>query len=197
MPDNAEDTARLVYLLLLLLGVLGFSIFGGPRAIVAAAGRLIVWGLIFAMVIIAYSYRDTLRQALFPASAVRMEGGGVELRRGSDGHFQATLDVNGAPIRFMVDTGATDIVLSRADAARAGIDLDRLAFTGRAITANGAVRTAQVRLDSLTLGDVTARNLPASVTDGALGTSLLGMAYLNRFERIEISGDRMRLTHRP
>lgn len=66
MPDNAEDTARLVYLLILLLGVLGFSIFGGPRAIVAAAGRLIVWGLIFAMVIIAYSYRDTLRQALFP-----------------------------------------------------------------------------------------------------------------------------------
>lgn len=195
MPDNADDIARLIYLLVLLLALLGFSLFGGPRAIVAAAGRLIVWGLIFAMAIIAYSQRETIRGALFPATAVRMEGGGVELRRGSDGHFHATLDVNGVSVRFIVDTGASDIVLSRADAARAGIDVDRLAFTGRAITANGPVATAQIRLDSVTLGDVTARNLTASVTAGALQTSLLGMAYLNRFERIEISGDRMRLTH--
>lgn len=195
MPDNAEDTARLIYLSILLVALLGFSLFGGPRAIVAAAGRLIVWGLVFAMAIIAYSYRDTLKGALFPATAIQMEGGGVELRRGADGHFQATLEVNGAPIRFVVDTGATDIVLSRTDAARAGVDLDALVFSGRAITANGPVRTARVRLDTVTLGDVAARNLPASVTDGALTTSLLGMAYLNRFARIEISGDRMRLTH--
>ncbi|PJN94501.1 TIGR02281 family clan AA aspartic protease [Amaricoccus sp. HAR-UPW-R2A-40] len=147
------------------------------------------------MAIIAYSYRDTIRGALFPATAVRMEGGGVELRRGADGHFQATLEVNGVPIRFIVDTGATEIVLARADAAKAGIDLDALVFSGRAMTANGPVPTARIRLDSVTLGDVTAQNLPASVTAGALQTSLLGMTYLNRFERIEISGDRMRLTH--
>lgn len=195
MPDNTEDMVRLAYLLILLMALLGFSLFGGPRAVMAAAGRLIVWGLIFAMAIIAYSYRDTIRGALFPATAVRMEGGGVELRRGADGHFQATLEINGEPIRFIVDTGATEIVLARADAAKAGIDLDALVFSGRAITANGPVPTARVRLDSVTLGDVTARNLPASVTAGALQTSLLGMTYLNRFERIEISGDRMRLTH--
>lgn len=195
MPDNTEDMVRLAYLLILLMALLGFSLFGGPRAIVAAAGRLIVWGLIFAMAILAYSHRDTLRGALFPATAVRMEGGGVELRRGADGHFQATLEINGEPIRFIVDTGATEIVLARADAARAGIDLDALVFSGRAMTANGPVPTARIRLDSVTLGDVTARNLPASVTAGALRTSLLGMTYLNRFERIEISGDRMRLTH--
>lgn len=195
MPDNTEDMVRLAYLLILLMALLGFSLFGGPRAVMAAAGRLIVWGLIFAMAIIAYSYRDTIRGALFPATAVQMEGGGVELRRGADGHFQATLEVNGEPIRFIVDTGATEIVLARADAARAGIDLDALVFRGRAMTANGPVPTARIRLDSVTLGDVTARNLPASVTAGALQTSLLGMTYLNRFERIEISGDRMRLTH--
>ena len=195
MPDNPEDMVRLAYLLILLMALLGFSLFGGPRAVMAAAGRLIVWGLIFAMAIIAYSYRDTIRGALFPATAVRMEGGGVELRRGADGHFQATLEINGEPIRFIVDTGATEIVLARADAAKAGIDLDALVFSGRAITANGPVPTARIRLDSVTLGDVTARNLPASVTAGALQTSLLGMTYLNRFERIEISGDRMRLTH--
>ena len=195
MPDNTEDMVRLAYLLILLMALLGFSLFGGPRAVMAAAGRLIVWGLIFAMAIIAYSYRDTIRGALFPATAVRMEGGGVELRRGADGHFQATLEINGEPIRFIVDTGATEIVLARADAAKAGLDLDALVFSGRAITANGPVPTARIRLDSVTLGDVTARNLPASVTAGALQTSLLGMPYLNRFERIEISGDRMRLTH--
>lgn len=196
MPDNSEDMARLIYLLILLLALLGFSLYGGPRAWVAAAGRLIVWGLIFAMAIIAYSNRETIRAALFPATAVQMEGGGgVELRRGSDGHFHATLVVNGAPIRFVVDTGATDIVLSLADAKKAGVDPDQLVFSGRAITANGAVPIARTRLETVTLGDITARNLPASVTSGALHTSLLGMAYLNRFAKIVITGDRMQITH--
>ena len=78
-------------------------------------------------------------------------------------------------------------MLSRRDAERAGIDVDALTFAGRAMTANGAVATARVRLGRVAFGDLVETGVPASVTAGALDFSLLGMSYLDRFERIEIA----------
>lgn len=195
MPDNPDDLARLFYLALILLALLGFFAVGSRQRLGRTMQQLLVWALIFAMAIIAYGFRDTLRAGLFPSSAIVREDGAVELRRGADGHFRATLDLNGAPVRFIVDTGASDMVLSRADAARAGIDVAALAYTGRALTANGPVATARVRITQVTLGDFAVSNVPASVTAGALDTSLLGMTFLDRFARIEIEGDRMVLRH--
>jgi aspartyl protease family protein len=194
VPDNPDDVARLFYLALLLLGLLGFFFAGGGRRLGATLQQLLIWVLIFAMVIIAYGFRDTLRGALFPASAVQVDEGAIELRRARDGHFHATLDVDGASVRFIVDTGASDVVLSRRDAVRAGIDVDGLAFSGRAMTANGPVATARIRLARVALGPFMARDVAASVTAGALESSLLGMAFLDRFARIEIAGDRMLLS---
>jgi aspartyl protease family protein len=97
-------------------------------------------------------------------------------------------------VRFVVDTGATHVVLTRADAARAGIDPDGLAYLGQARTANGIVRTAQVRLDSLSLGPVAMTDLRAVVNDGEMDVSLLGMSLLNRFEAVELRRDRLVLT---
>lgn len=190
MLDNPDDRARLLYLVVLGVGLAVVSL-GGGRRWGRALRDLGLWGLIFAMVVIAYGFRDTLRRELFPSAMVQLKGGAVALRRAADGHFHAELEVNGRPVRFIIDTGASDIVLSREDAAAAGIDVDALRFAGRAQTANGVVATAPVRLGSLRLGDYYDENLPASVNAGSLGVSLLGMAYLNRFERIEIAGDQM------
>jgi aspartyl protease family protein len=194
-PDNPDDVARLFYLLLLLMGLMGFFAVGGRRRLGATAQQAVIWALIFAMAIIAYGFRDTLMAGLFPSSAVQVSAGAIELRRARDGHFHATLEVNGRPVRFIVDTGASDVVLSRADAARVGIDVDALAFTGRAMTANGPVATAPVRLGRVALGGLAVEGVPASVNAGALDGSLLGMAFLDRFARIEIEGDRMRLSY--
>lgn len=196
-PDNPDDMARLFYLLILLMGLLGFFAIGGTGRgrLGASLQQLLIWVLIFAMAIIAYGFRDTLRGALFPSSAVQLADGTIELRRESDGHFHAVLDVDGAAVRFIVDTGASDIVLSRRDAERVGIDVGALAFSGRAMTANGPVATARVRLGRVAFGDLVETGVPASVTAGALDFSLLGMAYLDRFARIEISGDRMLLRY--
>ncbi len=191
-PIDTDDLMRLLYLGLLLAALV---FFGGGRWLRGRHLRdFLVWGLIIAMVVIAYASWGTLRSALMPARGMQM-GETVELRRGLDGHFHADLEVNGRRVRFMVDTGASDIVLSRADAARVGIDVDGLVFGGVAQTANGPVATAPVRLGSMRLGDVVRTGVPARVNGGELDVSLLGMAYLDGFNRIEIIGDRM-LLHR-
>jgi aspartyl protease family protein len=191
LPDFPHDTARLVYLVILLAGI---AFFGLRRGRLGRNLRdLAFWLLLLAMVVIGYGFRDTLRAMLFPSAAVQIAPGVTELRRGQDGQFHATLEIDGHPVRFMIDTGASDIVLSRKDAAALGIDLDRLVFSGRALTANGAVPTARVRLGEVRFGDHLDVDLPASVNGGDLDVSLLGMAYLGRFARIEILGDRLRL----
>jgi aspartyl protease family protein len=190
---TGDEAARLIYLALLGLFLASILFGGGLRGLARSLRHLAVWGLIFAMVVIAYGFRDVLRRELMPGAMVQVSNGVVELRRGGDGHFHAELEVNGEPLRFVIDTGASDIVLSRADAEHVGIDVDSLAFVGRARTANGTVATAPVRLGVVRFGDVTDTEVRASVTAGGLDGSLLGMAYLDRFARIEIEGDVMRL----
>lgn len=194
MLDDPDAFARLVYLGLLLTGLLAFSFGGRPRQAGRRLRDLGIWALILALLLIVYDYRDSLRVSLFPAAAIVGADGSIELRRDADGHFTADLTVNGAPVRFLVDTGATDIVLGHDDARAAGIDPDALVFTGRAVTANGTVATAAVVLDRVEFGPVELRRVRASVTDGDFGGSLLGMRFLDRFGRIEIEGDRMRLS---
>ncbi len=186
-PDSG---ARLLYLALLGAFLLLF-LLGGGYAIARAIRALLVWGAIAAMLVVGYWLWNEGPEP--PPAALSVSGETIILSRARDGHFHAELAVNGTPVRFMVDTGATVIVLSRKDAAAAGIDPDSLLYLGRARTANGTVRTAPVRLDSLALAGRVDRDVPATVSDGDLGISLLGMSFLDRFSRIEIAGDEMRL----
>ena len=125
-----------------------------------------------------------------PSRAVQSEDG-FEIVRGNDRHFHLTLEVNGQNVRFIVDTGASDIVLTQEDATRVGLDVDTLAYLGRASTANGVVETASVVLDQIALGDLVDRDVRASVNGGEMFGSLLGMSYLNRFSEISIRRDRL------
>jgi aspartyl protease family protein len=105
------------------------------------------------------------------------------------------MQLNGAPIDFVVDTGATEMVLSLEDARRAGLDPDRLAFVGSARTANGTVSTAWTTIDEVAIGPVTFENVRVAVNAGDMRGSLLGMSFLDRFDRVEIQGDRLRLEY--
>lgn len=188
---SGDEIARLVYLSLLVVALAGF--FVASRAALGQLMRgLLTWVLIFVVAIVGYGLWDDIGRELVPRQAV-LEGGQVSLPRQPDGHFYLTLDVNDVPVRFVVDTGATEMVLSREDSARVGIDPDNLAYLGRAFTANGEVRTARVRLDEVALGQMVDRGVRASVNGGQLNISLLGMSYLDRFERIEIADGEMRL----
>ena len=190
---SADSIAQLIYLgaFGLLLGA-GFLLTNklklGQTLQMAAT-----WVLIFIGVIAAVGLWGDIQDDLY-ASQTRFDEAAVVVPRSRDGHYYLTLDINGAATDFVVDTGATDIVLTRADADAAGLEPDDLNFLGRANTANGTVRTAPVRLDSVTIGGFEDRDVYAVVNGGEMDQSLLGMGYLQRWGRIEISGGEMTLT---
>ena len=117
------------------------------------------------------------------ASAAPARGGDtVTLISDARGHFTTVGVVNGVSLRFLVDTGATSVVLSSADARRAGVNY----LGGTRVltqTANGIVPVYTVKLDSLRIGDIMVNNVDASVIEGdKLPIALLGMSFLNRME---------------
>ena len=114
-------------------------------------------------------------------------GRSVELRAGAGGHFSTSASVNGRSIDVMVDTGATIVALTWEDAQRAGIFVRAADFTGRVSTANGSARVAPVTIDSISIGDITVRNVRGVVAeDGNLATTLLGMSFLGKLSRAEM-----------
>lgn len=190
---DTHETARILYLSL-LLGAIGFYyVIANRHQLGTLVRHALLWALIFIGVLAAVGLWQDIRFRIAPTQ-ITSGNGVIEVSRDPLGHFVLEAMVNGADVTFLVDTGASNIVLTEEDARRAGIDLDSLAFTGRAQTANGVVRTAPVRLESLDLAGVHDRNLRAYVTDGDLFGSLLGMEYLQRFEKIEIQRNRLVLT---
>lgn len=127
-----------------------------------------------------------------PRAAVAEESGTHTLFADRGGHFWADAMVDGTHVSFLVDTGATMIVLTGEDARRIGIDVDALAYRRKVATANGVIPVAEVRIPEVEVGGIGIRNVDALVPqlDG-LETSLLGMNFLKRLSRFEIDGNRM------
>lgn len=190
---SGDDLAYVLYLLLLLAFILGGFLATRRERLSMTVRNAMIWGLIFIGVILAYGFSDTLRQQLLPGHST-FTGAAYEARRADDGHFYLTLDVNDQKVTFVVDTGASSIVLTKADARAVGINPDSLAYLSRAMTANGEVRTAPVVLDSVALGDLHKGRVRAAVNGGDMDMSLLGMTYLRNFSEIAIRGDRLILT---
>ncbi len=182
------ETGNLIYLIVLLGAVVFWFVVSNRQSLGKITQQALVWGLIFMGMIAAYGLWEDIRGTVIPRQAVFSEEGRIELPLQADGHYYLTADVNGVPTRFVVDTGATAVVLTQNAARAAGLNPDDLAFTQIANTANGSVRTAPVVLDSIGVGALQERGFRALVNGGEMPESLLGMSYLSRFARIEIAG---------
>jgi len=183
----SENWGRLVYLGLLLVAVGGYFFLEVRRRPSRTLQQAAIWGLIFLGTLAAAGlWSDIQRQVVLPDQAV-MSDGKIEVNQAPDGHYYLTALVNGTPTRFVVDTGASQIVLTQRAADRAGIDTNGLAYIGQASTANGIVATAPIRIDSFDLGPIHDQKLRAVVNRGQMDTSLLGMTYLTRFAKVEFS----------
>lgn len=116
--------------------------------------------------------------------------GEIMLTREPNGHFYADVQINGSPIRVLVDTGASGIALSRDDARRAGLAVSAGMFNVVGEGANGDVHGEFVKLDRVSLGSKTVEGASAVVLDAG-DQSLLGQSFLSKFDAVEIRGDTM------
>jgi aspartyl protease family protein len=184
---DGDMTARVIYLGVLLASVGGYVIVQARGNLGQTAQNAAIWGLIFLGAIGGFGLWDDLKSDLGSQAAV-MTDGQINIRAAPDGHFYLTATIDGTNVTFMIDTGASDIVLTQGDARAVGIDTASLNYFGQAQTANGSVDTAPVTLGSVTLGDFTDTAMPAVVNGGDLDTSLLGMSYLKLYNLNMTSG---------
>lgn len=123
----------------------------------------------------------------------QQQGFSTILDRAPDGHFYVQANVNNQPVRFMVDTGASGIALTGADAARIGLSFDPAEFQIVGTGASGPVMGKQVTLDTVQVEGKTANGLPAAILADGLDVSLLGQSFLSRYDHVGIANDRMEL----
>jgi aspartyl protease family protein len=202
-PETLEDgdnSLRFVHGLILVT-VLGSAVILGRRFRPGLALRhAVLWIALGAVLFVGYGFKGELAALgrrlmgeLLPHKGAE-SGGEITFRADKSGQFVIEARVNGTPLRFLVDTGASDVMLSPRDAKRLGFDLDRLRFDKTYRTANGSVRGAPVRLRDVRVGPIRLTDVRASVNPVGMGNSLLGMSFLGRLRAYSVSGDRLTLS---
>ena len=194
LPDDPDAQARLFYLAILGVAIAGGVFYNYRDRLGTAMQHAAIWVLIFLGATLAYGFKDQLVSQLYPGTAQVLDERTIALRRADDGHFYARVRVNGTVIRFMVDTGATSLVLSQQDARRIGLAMDSLEFALPTNTANGRVYGAGIVLDRVELGGFVDTGVRAMVNGGRMNDSLLGMSYLDRFRSFSVEGDTLLLS---
>lgn len=111
-----------------------------------------------------------------------------------DGHFRLTGSVNGAKVHFLVDTGASLVILNEADARRVGIDPDKLSYTATFKTANGQTDGALIDIGELAVGAIRLEGVEGAVERQNMGDSLLGASFLRRLGSVKVDGNAMKLS---
>ncbi|HEY6022670.1 MAG TPA: TIGR02281 family clan AA aspartic protease [Pseudolabrys sp.] len=119
-------------------------------------------------------------------------GRSLMLESDRQGHFQVEARVEGRYIDFVVDTGASLVVLRESSAALAGIRPQPRDYTATAVTANGKIKAAPAKIERIEVGGITVYDVPAMVLpDEALAKNLLGVSFLSRLKRYEYANGRL------
>ena len=188
---------RLLYLLSLLALGGGGLFLAIRRQPLQQLRNAAIWLTVGLALVVGYSFKDEFRSRLLgeliPQRGTANPDGSVTFRAGTDGHFHVEARINGTRLRLLVDTGASQVVLSPADARRVGFTLSDLDFHHLSETANGPVTGAPVTLHEIAVGDVRLADVAASVNGAEMSESLLGMSFLSRLSGFEVRGDSLTL----
>jgi aspartyl protease family protein len=195
---DSDRRMQLIYLcviLAVLAGGLAARLQARPGTVLAQLGT---WGVIFAALILVYSYRDhfgslgdRFAAELLPAKGEQTGPASIAFSAEADGHYHVYGAVDGSSVRFLVDSGASDIVLSPEDARMLGMQPDQLDYTMSAQTANGVVRGAPIRIKTLKVGPIVMHDVPATVNEAEMPVSLLGMEFLRRLKSWGVQNGRL------
>ena len=157
-----------------------------------------IWSGIILIFVILFSYRfefsdfkNRILGEISPGSARSSEDGKIIINISKDGHFYLNAKINNQKIRFMIDTGASDITLSKSDARKVGINLRNLKFNKPYQTANGVTFGAKVMLKELEIAGQRFYKVSASINSSSMGTSLLGMSFLREFNKYQFYQDKL------
>jgi len=193
---DGDGKMNLVYSLAVLGFLLGSAFLHRRFKPGHVVRNILAWAGIGVVLLAGYSYRyelgdikNRLMGELFPQAGMETTGGKVSIRASQGGHFIVEATVDGVAVRFLVDTGASDVVLSPRDAQRLGFDIKTLAFNRAYATANGIVMGAPVRLGHVGIGSITLADVRASVNAAPMKRSLLGMSFLSRLSGFDVSRD--------
>ena len=160
--------------------------------------NVLIWVAAGGVLIIGFSFQNELKELglrlrsnLVPGYPVETGARELTLSEGQDGQFHVYGEINGTRIAFLVDTGASDIVLDPSDAKRLGIDLDNLAFDRPFGSANGIGYGAKTVVGSLAVGPIVFSDVEVAINKVGMGSSLLGMAFLKRLKSYSVSGGKL------
>ena len=132
-----------------------------PSQLARMVSQIAIWAVLFALIAGVYAYRyeaaefvDRMTAELTPSEPMVGQGGEAIIGRRLGGEFAVTAHINGARATLIFDTGASMVVLTAADARRAGLDARSLVYDVPVTTANGSAKAAQVRLDEISVGPI-------------------------------------------
>jgi aspartyl protease family protein len=196
---NNSTTMSLVHHTVWLIVLLGSMLVHFRANFGKAIKYLTLWIGIGSTLFIGYSLKDSfidfgakLKAELIPYSGREIKNK-IEFKSQRGGHFVVEALVDGVKIKFLIDTGASDVVLKSGDAIRLGLNPEQLSFDKIYHTANGIVRGAPVKLGQIKIGPIEITNVRASVNGGEMNTSLLGMSFLSLIGGYEVIGDKLTL----
>ena len=116
----------------------------------------------------------------------------LSIPRDARGHFQTDGRIDGQRVAFMVDTGASLVILRETDAANAGMRPMPRDYTATVSTANGKIKAAPAKIGRIEVGGITVYDVPALVLpDDVLSQNLLGVSFLSRLKRYEYAAGRL------
>jgi len=201
--SEADSYLEIVRLFGILVLVSSGLIFARRIKFGEVVRNLSIWTGLAAILLLGYTYRTELYDIMYrvggeliPGQAITSRPNELIVTASEDGHFYVNGKANGKRVRFMIDTGASDITLGPQTASRIGIDLKSLQFTQRYRTANGIGLGAPYWLKSFSIGSFGFAKTKVSINKTDLSHSLLGMSFLERLQSFEFRGDKLFLRKR-
>lgn len=193
--NSGDQAVHTIYLLLVMM-LVGSALMARRIPLASGLKMLLGWVLIFGAAFIIFTMKDEFlalgNRVLIEArgGVVQQEGatpGEIRIRQASDGHFWVDAEVNGTPVRFLVDSGATTTSLSRATAQRAGIDSSG-GLNAMVQTANGMVRVERGRAERLEVGPIARTDVAVHVSDAFGDMNVIGMNFLSTLSAWGVEG---------
>lgn len=190
---TGDDTANLIYVSIAAM-LVASSLFARRMPVGQTLRMVLIWLGIFAAAFILFSYRaefasvwQRVKSELSPGGTIGNDGT-LRVRMNDDGHFWLDVEINGHPVRMMVDSGATTTSLSMDTVRAARVKVSENPFPVVVETANGLAEAQRATIETLRVGPIERRNLPVLVSENFGDTNLIGMNFLSTLSSWRVEG---------